>query len=126
MKTLLAVALFGLLFVYPASGQRKTDIEWGGWKGRVKSVRVEQHDIVQRGPTVHPTKRFLDYVTSYDEKGYVIETLSYNYDGSLHSRSVFARDDEGNQLYTVYKADETIDSKWINRFDARSKRIASE
>jgi YD repeat-containing protein len=34
---------------------------------------------------------------------------------------VFARDDQGNQITTIYRADGTLDSRWVYNYDAHGK-----
>lgn len=119
MKNLLGVLMLNLLSFSTIHAQIKTDLEIEGLKGPVKSVRFERAEILQ-GDNVERA-RWLVSVTTYDEKGNRLEELKYNANGALLKKMVFTRDDKGNQMKIIYKADGTIDSKWIYNYDSRGK-----
>jgi len=117
MKNSLVILLFLLLPLSNINAQTKSDLEKEGFKGRVKSARYEIAELLQLvGQTVQRYK-LLKSVIIYDEKGNRIEELRYNSNGSLFERMVFTHDDKGNQTNTIYKADGTVDSKWVYNYD---------
>jgi hypothetical protein len=125
MRNLLGMLLFSLSLACTASAQARVDRETDGLKGRVKSVRVERSKVRKRdGRTFEESKR-LQSVATYDEKGNKLEEVGYNSDGAVTWKRVFARDDKGNRTETTYKADGTIDAKWVTTYDASGKMTGS-
>lgn len=118
--SLMAITLF-LGFSLNLSAQIRTDKETDGLKGRVKSVSLERATISRRDGQSAETTRILLSVTTYDEKGNRVEEVRYNSNGSLAEKTTFARDENGNQTTTRYKADGTMSAKWVSTFDASGK-----
>ncbi|MGA9994234.1 MAG: hypothetical protein WBP93_02415 [Pyrinomonadaceae bacterium] len=124
MKILLATFCFGLLLVNTASAQIRVDRDIAGLKGPVKTVRVEMSDILQRDGQAQEGPRYNISLTTYDEKGNVIEVSRYeDYEGSLKSRMVLTLEPDGNRTSVTYKADGTIKYKSLTTFSAERKKM---
>jgi antitoxin component YwqK of YwqJK toxin-antitoxin module len=121
MKNLLGVLLLSLLPCPAINAQTKTDLEIEGLKGPVKSIRFERAEFLQGASNPVEKWRFLESVTTYDEKGNRVEESRYNSDGSLFEKMVFTRDDKGNQTKTIFKANGTVDSKWVYAYDSHGR-----
>jgi YD repeat-containing protein len=117
MKRLLGTLIFSLALVPHASSQMRTDCETGGLKGPVKAVRVEQAELAQDGQTIKRPRQ-LQSVTTYDERGNLIEALSYHPDGTLREKKTLSWDGDGHRIAVKYDADGRMTAKSVETFDA--------
>ena len=120
MKKLFGVMSLILLLTHLTNAQAQLDREFDGLKGSVKTVRLERAEVSQRDGKAVESPRQLESVTTYDEKGNKTEALNYDYKG-ISRRSVFTRGENGNQIQTKFKPDGSVDSKWIQTYDARGR-----
>ena len=75
----------------PLAAQPKTEAEQAGFKGRVKTVRVETAKLTNASDRSVEGRRVISSVTRFDERGNGIERTLFNPDGSLRSKLSWAR-----------------------------------
>jgi YD repeat-containing protein len=124
----------------PNQVKKKTSLEKVGLKGKVKSIRAIEYDVVfnrfgnimkgsiksygtnylwkynEKGNMIE-YHLFLDkyiykYIYKYDKNDNLIEENEYNLDGSLDSKNTYKYDDKGNLVEkNEYDADGNLDDK---------------
>src|SRR3954447_16324418 len=103
MKLSLVILIVATLLSPSILAPKRTgpDSKFYGFKGPVKTVRVEIADIKSRdGKSVEERRRLISS-TTYDEKGNMVEEIRYNLDGSVLDRQVFIHDGVQRQKATA-------------------------
>lgn len=116
MKNLLIIAL--ALLNFNAFGQKKTDWEELGLKGKVKILRENSYNVVEKDGIIQRDESHIDslmylfnkqgnmqeqkYDTpilyKYDDKGDVIERCFYDQEGSVDRKDIYKYDKKGNLI----------------------------
>ena len=106
-------------FVFLFSGINLTlgqDLKSNNLKGKVKSCRTSQYEVVKKFGERKKGKKLVDdsnhdIFTSFDVKGKETECTYYNLDGSVKDRKVTKRDIKGNILEEInYLSNGRIDN----------------
>lgn len=119
----LTYLLLALLIVACSNETKKNDLTENNLYGKVKSlttnvfnVVIEKFGEVTKGEIIYVNKE------TYDDKGNMIETSSYNSDGSLAIKYIFEYDDKGNKTErSLYNSDGSLDSKYIYEYEFDNK-----
>ena len=149
-KLTLLTILFAGSIVISCFGQKKTDWQINGLKGRVKSLTTTEYDATEKfgepvkggikdktetttkqfdsNGKIIPPKKGGNTVYKYDTKGNIIEETTYGSDNStILSKSVFKYDLNGNVIEAVnYNSEGTQTSKEINTYDLKGNLIESK
>ncbi|MCA1564663.1 MAG: hypothetical protein LC803_03190 [Acidobacteria bacterium] len=99
-----------------AIAQKKTDREKAGLFGPVETVSLEQSKIREQDGIPVESRRRLESVTVYDEKGYEIEQSHYS-NGTLQNKRTTAYDYPGNITWTYYNPEGAVMSRTIIKSD---------
>ena len=95
---LLATLAFGLLLLFPAKGQKKSDRDLDGLHGPVKTVRTEIASLDQEGKP-DQNGRWLSRMTSYDSSGNKTEDETfYAFGKNSNGKYVYTYDAAGNRI----------------------------
>jgi hypothetical protein len=127
MKKIFVMMVLGISFAQFMVAQKRTtsDREFFLLKGPVKTVRIERSEITLRDGLATEGRHQLQSVTTYDEKGNMLELIRCNYDGSVQSKTVFTHDGVRKQAETEYKPDGTVISKLIYSYDSEGRESGS-
>jgi len=139
MKKLFFTSIFIAAAMASAFSQniKKTDWEYDGLKGKVKSVtEISYEEIDASGKITKGKKRtnvykydengniiesscyfyrnlYSQFIYKYDEKGNLIKKNTYEFDGILHNEFIYKYDDNGNQIQeSNYKANVNLDWRY--------------
>lgn len=86
-----------------------------GMNGPVRSVRVEQaHRTTEGGKAVESPRR-LGSLTTYDERGNVVERTTFDHRGAIQGRQVHSKDEQGNPVTTSYGGDGKLLSRSVSQ-----------
>lgn len=121
------MVVLGTLLAQSIVAQKRTttDREFYLLKGPVKTVQVERAEIKSREGQATERPRRLLSLTTYDEKGNMLEELRYKDDGSIQDKRVFTHDGVRPQTEVVYKADGTVMSKSFYSYDSEGRLSGS-
>jgi hypothetical protein len=113
--------IIGLAFSLLAGLAFANDLTDAGLLGKVKATDEQTFAMVQSFGQWSQSTAYASRITAvYDAKGNRTEGASYNADGSLWLKSVYAYDAKGNRTEeTSYNADGSLWLKWVYTYDAK-------
>ena len=102
MTKLLSALSLCLLLAHPAFSQIANDRNQHRLKGAIQSARVEVSRVSDKEGKAVESPRVLSSEYTFDASGQLIESIIYNYDGSLYAKYRARYDDKGNKLEEAY------------------------
>ena len=124
MKRLLIALTASVLLGSPADAQTKTDKERDGLAGPVLVVRLEKAKFVNESGEWKERAKVLSSVYNYDVKGNRTEWTFHNYDGTLDTKQINARDDKGRLIKVFfYKTNGSLDRKQLYTYDEKGNFV---
>jgi hypothetical protein len=106
-----------------AQSAKKTDVEEGGLKGKVKSVKETYYEAINKfGEVIKGKERYPPTLTRYDVKGNKTEWNGYNSDGSFSYKYTYKYDAKGNTIEKIeYNSAGSLKSTW--EYDNKGNNI---
>jgi len=109
MPTIVAATLLAVL-MQSAVEPKKTDRDYDNLAGRVYIVQTDRERTVQSGSDKGKVVRERAEVAVYDRNGWLIEELSFGFEGCTLSRHVFRFDGTDKRTETVYWGKGVVDT----------------
>lgn len=82
--------------------QKKTDLDYDGLRGRVYMVQTDRERTVQSGSDKGKVIRERAEVVVYDRSGWLIEEMTFGFEGCVTSRHLFRFDGTDKRTETVF------------------------
>lgn len=122
MRRIVITLLLGLVPVAAAVGQQKrTDLEHGGLKGKIKTVKVEEARLSNKSGTPVEGKKVQLETTTYGENGMLVRSVRV--DAGARGDYFYSYDANGNRLELIRNAVTQSRVKTEFKYDANGNRV---
>jgi len=123
--TLISLCFILFSFIGEKGNKIKNDLSELNLKGRVKTLTEIEYKVLPNTGKIQEGDMMYKYIYSFNENGNFIESDSYNPDGSLDGKYIYAYDNKkGNKTeMTSYNPDGTSDEKCTYKYDGKGNLI---
>ena len=129
MKKIILAILSVLYLVSYGQLEKKNDLTEENLKGKVKSIKENTYEAVEKFGKIEKGNVFYDGFSSpstiiYNEKRDKIEQNNYNSDSRLDSKTTYKYDEKGNNIEkNNYYSDGRLSYKYTYKYDEKGNNI---